>query len=200
MRRRVSDAMAEKFILEGIISEEDKEIYAYGWRALSMWMLCTLTMFVIGALMGEFLYTIIYFVSFSIVRAFYDGYHAKNRAICFITSTVVFIGCVLMGKYVIIKVEHYLMWTILILTGLLINGIRSWEYVYSTKKKVTHEKQKYYIGMMVFMLLLILFAGMEKVQFGIGYTAVFTAIMLASVLFCMKRIARIKRGEQGSMM
>lgn len=185
--------MAEKFIAEGVIQEEDKAIYAYGWRALGMWCLCTMTMFLIGTVMGEFVFTMIYFISFSIVRAYYEGYHANSRIVCFFTSMILFIACVLAGKYVIRDLNHVFLIMVLIFVCICMNIIKVAEFQQADKAQAAepYEKRKLLMGITIMLLMLMIFLGMLKTHFTKGYSGVFIAFVLTFLLFSMKRIVNI---------
>ncbi len=198
MRQKISDTMAEKFIAEGVIQEEDKAIYAYGWRALGMWCLCTMTMFLIGTVMGEFVFTMIYFISFSLLRAFYEGYHAKSRIVCFFTSMILFIGCVLTGKYVIRDANHVLLILVLIFLCICMNIIKAAEFQQADKAQTAepYEKSKLLLGITIMLLVLMIFFGMLKTNFTRGYAGIFVAFVLTFLLFSMKRIVTIVKKRQ----
>lgn len=190
MKQKLSDAMAEKFIAEGVIQEEDKAIYAYGWRALGMWCFCTLTMFLIGIIMGEFLFTMIYFISFSVLRAYYEGYHADSRIVCFFSSMLLFIGCVLAGKYLIPDANHLLLGMILVFLCVCMNirKVAEFRSAYQEGTAESYEKSKLLVGIIVMLLMLMFFAGMLMSDFRKGYSSVFAAFVLTFILFGMKRI------------
>ncbi len=198
MRQKISDTVAEKFIAEGVIPEEDKAIYAYGWRALGMWCLCTATMFLIGAVMGEFVFTIIYFTSFSILRAYYEGYHANSRIVCFLSSMLLFIACVLAGKYVIPESGYSLLCMILLFLSICMNIIKVAEFQQKNKTQAAepYEKRKLQMGITIMFLMLMIFFGMLKTHFTKGYSGVFIAFVLTFLLFSMKRIVNVVKREQ----
>ncbi|MDD3205747.1 MAG: accessory gene regulator B family protein [Lachnospiraceae bacterium] len=192
MKQKISDAVAEKFIAEGVIEEADKEIYAYGWRALGMWLFCTATLFIIGIGMGEFLFTLIYFISYSIIRAYYDGYHANSRVVCYLTSSALFICCILFGKYVIPNANQLVLWMSLLILCICMNIIKVAEYMHIQieEEDAPYEKKKLFAGIIIMLLMLLIFGVMKTVQFTTGSSAIYIAFMLAGVLFCIKRMVQ----------
>lgn len=198
MKQKISDTIAEKFIAEGIIQEEDKAIYAYGWRALGMWCLCTSIMFLIGIVMGEFVFTMIYFLSFSLLRAYYEGYHANSRMVCFFTSMLLFIASVLAAKYVVWDANHLLLLVVLLILCICMNMIKVAEFQKADKLQMVEpfEKRKLFVGVIMMFLMLLIFMGMLKIQFTKGYAGVFVAFILTFLLFSMKRIVNFVKKDR----
>lgn len=190
MSQKISNRMADTFISNGIIKEEDKEIYAYGWRALGMWLICTTTMFVVGSLMGEFLYTVLFFISFSLIRAFYDGYHANSRVFCFISSNLLFIGSILFKKYIIVFTEASILYAVIGILYFTANILYVYEYTKKLKEGTVkrYEKKKFINGIFVMTISVLIFVAMLNKSFEIGYIAIFNAFVFTVLLFCIKRL------------
>lgn len=196
MHQKISDRISEQFVSKGIIPEEDKEIYAYGWRALGMWALCTATMFGIGFVLGELYYTVVFFIFFSMIRAFYDGYHTNSRVICFISSTLLFIAGVFIKKYVIIHISYEILRVTIGMLYIGANAIRFREYQKRQKqdKMPAWEKKKFSNGIIVMTVSILIFAVMLKGRFETGYAAIYISILFAIILFCVKRLASLFGG------
>jgi len=75
---RLADVLCENHI----IKEENKEIIVYGIDALLSTLINVVIVIGLGLLLGLFLPTVIFLVSFAVLRVFAGGYHAKTRIGC----------------------------------------------------------------------------------------------------------------------
>lgn len=74
-----------------VCKETDKlpfEIYVYGFELLLSSLIETGAIILIGCLLGKFLETILFLLSFSSIRFFSGGYHAKSYLRCFIVTLI----------------------------------------------------------------------------------------------------------------
>lgn len=117
----LTSKLTETMCLKEIIKQEDACIYAYGLRSLAMLSLCTFTMFLIGTLLKEIIFTISFFLSFSSLRAFFAGYHANKKITCFLLSGLLFICCVLAGKSLAVQFKPEVLNGIVLLISILMN-------------------------------------------------------------------------------
>lgn len=97
---RLADFLCNK----GIISEEDKEIYVYGYEMIITTILGAILVFAIALITGRFAEAFCFFMVFVITRQFCGGYHSKTRIMCSITflicyASVLFFNSVLESIY-----------------------------------------------------------------------------------------------------
>ena len=86
MYRKISQIITHKFVTLGIISEDDYEIYKYGFELLIALLSTTFAIVLISLFINKFVETILYLVGFFSVRVICGGYHAKHHYSCFITT------------------------------------------------------------------------------------------------------------------
>lgn len=67
------------------------EIYVYGFELLLSSLLETGAIILIGCLLGKFTETILFLLSFSSIRFFSGGYHAKSYLKCFVVTLISYI-------------------------------------------------------------------------------------------------------------
>lgn len=72
------------------------EIYVYGFELLLSSLIETGAIILIGCLFGKFLETILFLLSFSSIRFFSGGYHAKSYLRCFIVTLISYFLILLM--------------------------------------------------------------------------------------------------------
>lgn len=87
MYKKISQKITEKFVTLGIISNDDYEVYKYGFELLVALLLTTITIILISLFIDRFVETILYLVGFFSVRLICGGYHAKHHYTCFMTTT-----------------------------------------------------------------------------------------------------------------
>lgn len=91
MKRKVSDYLVNMIIENGIVTEKDREIYAYG---ISQGIVILQNIFItifIGALLGNIYQTVVFLCSYIPLRSFAGGYHALSERKCFWNSIALII-------------------------------------------------------------------------------------------------------------
>lgn len=73
-------------------SEEDLEKINYGLQVIILNTLHSILLFVIAYLLGIFIYTLIAYLFFAILRTFASGVHANSTLTCCIVSSTFFFG------------------------------------------------------------------------------------------------------------
>ena len=72
------------FVQKGIFPEEDREVYAYGFELLLSTIFSLLTVFVMSVFFGRITETLVFILTFIVMRIFAGGYHASNHLRCFL--------------------------------------------------------------------------------------------------------------------
>ena len=86
MYKKISQIITQKFVTLGIISEDDYEIYKYGFELLIALLSTTIVIILISIFINKFVETILYLVGFFSVRVICGGYHAKHHYTCFVAT------------------------------------------------------------------------------------------------------------------
>lgn len=102
----------KKFVLDKSISiiqkkypeYDDKKLAAirYGLEGTYLTITKAIIIFIIAYFIGILKELIILLLLFNIIRSVSFGLHAKNSIVCLISSTIIFIGCPLICKYLVI--------------------------------------------------------------------------------------------------
>lgn len=105
MINSISEFIAKRWVYKSVISEEDYELYHYGWFVIlsDLWLFfVTLT---IGIFFNITIPSIVFFVTFFVIRRFAGGFHAKTELHCQIIS-LSFLFLSLVGiKYMLFEIE-----------------------------------------------------------------------------------------------
>lgn len=91
------------------------EIYVYGFELLVSSIIETGALILIGGLIGKFVETILFIISFSSIRFFSGGYHANSYLKCFVVTMISYILILLMTN-----ILSELSYSIIVLIALMI--------------------------------------------------------------------------------
>ncbi|MDR1541403.1 MAG: accessory gene regulator B family protein [Clostridiales bacterium] len=78
-------------ILNEVIAEDDRDVYEYGFHALYNNIIDISSIAIISVWLNQVPQTILYHISFIILRNIAGGFHAKTHLRCFIMSTVIWL-------------------------------------------------------------------------------------------------------------
>lgn len=113
MIRKISEKIAEILVREQVIKVQDLELYVYGLELLLAESVCMVSVMGIGLLAGRFLHTVVYYLSYIVIRIYAGGYHADSHRSC----TVIFSVCYLILMF-------FVEWTIFLnLTDIWLFGV-----------------------------------------------------------------------------
>lgn len=82
-----------------VIREEGKEIIVYGLDALLSTLANLVVIIVLGLLLGQFVQTVVFLVSFASLRVFAGGYHARTRLGCTATFIIIYLAGMALQHY-----------------------------------------------------------------------------------------------------
>ena len=96
--------LAEFLCDKGIVSEDEKEIYVYGYEMIITTILGAVLVFAVALLTGRFAEALCFFIVFVITRQFCGGYHSQTRTMCSVTfmlcyTSVLFFNTILESIY-----------------------------------------------------------------------------------------------------
>lgn len=88
MTRQIAKHIAHFFCNKGVFSHEDIDTYIYGYELMLISIINWGAILIIMCITNSFVETILYMVSFIILRHHTGGYHAKSHKSCFILSVI----------------------------------------------------------------------------------------------------------------
>ncbi len=100
----LSNRLADFLCAKGIVPEDEKEIYVYGYEMIITTILGAVLVFGIALLTGRLAEAFCFFVVFVTTRQFCGGYHSKTRIMCSMTfltcyAAVLFFDSALITAY-----------------------------------------------------------------------------------------------------
>ncbi len=102
--------LTQKCINRGLIQEEEREIYEYGFDVTIYTIWSTAVLFLIGLVLRQFPASLIIVLGFYVFQSTGGGYHARTHLKCLLTMVA---GLLVGLSFVFIKEHHIVLWTIL---------------------------------------------------------------------------------------
>lgn len=93
----LSRIIADFLCRKNVISDDNKEICAYGYEVLFFNLLNALLIFFLGILLNKLIYSIVFFLIFAVLRQYCGGFHAKSTVACTITYIISYLFIVLIS-------------------------------------------------------------------------------------------------------
>jgi len=90
--QQIAAMLTSYFIRSGIIPEEEREIYEYGFDITIYSIVSTLGLLAIGFLFHRIEYTVIILSVFSLFQTTGGGYHANSHLKCFLTMVIILLA------------------------------------------------------------------------------------------------------------
>lgn len=106
MITKLSHIIADFFIREKIVPEEQRDIYEYGFELSISSVIGIIIVLAIGLISGKFWESIVFYIVFCFTRLFTGGFHAPTHLHCKITFAGVLLT-VLVADWLLYKIEDY---------------------------------------------------------------------------------------------
>jgi accessory gene regulator B len=90
MLNRIIKRLTSYFYKNGIIEKKDIEVYEYGLEVLLTSVFEVLAIIIISIILGQFWVSVLFLLSFCLLRTFAGGFHAKTNFRCFLTLLFVY--------------------------------------------------------------------------------------------------------------
>ena len=81
-----------KLINSNIIKKEDSEIYSYGFKEMLFITINIITTIFIGLIFNKVFEIILFMITYSAIRVYAGGYHARTKPKCYIFSVLMLIS------------------------------------------------------------------------------------------------------------
>lgn len=87
----LSNKITDFLYKKEVISQEQKEVYIYGFTVLFLNLLDILIILALGILIERYLDTIVFLMVFGITRQYTGGYHAKTVSKCLVVYVLIYL-------------------------------------------------------------------------------------------------------------
>ena len=86
-------------IRKGLLKEEDRNIYQYGYQMLMEYCINIATSITIAAFFHAYIVVLVFSLAYFLLRGYAGGYHAKTSIGCFLMSAVLLAAVVVVVRY-----------------------------------------------------------------------------------------------------
>lgn len=98
--KRIAEVLTDYVIQKGMVKEEDRELYEYGFTMTIEVGLFVLSCLFISLYLHMLMEGILFFLIFAPLRSYAGGLHLDKFRSCFILSCLTFSGILLIVRYV----------------------------------------------------------------------------------------------------
>lgn len=106
MSHFLSCKIADFLVYQQQISEEEWEIYQYGYDTLFYSIEQTILLLLLGLLFHQLTGTLLYIASYFLIRRYTGGYHASTRLRCTLLTLSTYILSIIVGN-ILVYVPHF---------------------------------------------------------------------------------------------
>lgn len=101
----LSNKITDFLYKKEVISQEQKEVYIYGFTVLFLNILDILIILALGILIERYLDTIVFLMVFGITRQYTGGYHAKTVSKCLVVYMLIYLSIMFLSSSNVILVN-----------------------------------------------------------------------------------------------
>ena len=171
------------------------EIYVYGFELLVSSIIETGALILIGGLIGKFVETILFIISFSSIRFFSGGYHAKKLHTCIMGSGFLLFLCIMVSMHMQCD------WKLAIATGIASVSLIAFSPIDSENRRLDTDEKRTYKKITVFCV--IFFGLLDIVLFLLGkyiYTICFSVgILLTAGLQAPYIVKKMRKSTKNGL-
>lgn len=144
MIHSVALIIADFLFSKDAITEEEKEVCAYGMELIISGIISVALVIIIGLITGNIWYAVIYNMMMILIRTYTGGYHADTHAGCNVCYCGVYLISLLMLRIQVYIRETIIITWLIALTGYLIIVLNA-PLEHHNKKLTIEQKEKYMI-------------------------------------------------------
>lgn len=116
----LSNRITNYLINNDLVTEDEREIYVYGFELFISSLINFIIVFFIGFIFNRLLQTLIFLITFCPLRQYSGGYHATNHFKCTVYFNLIYISVIFFEKNILLNNSQYISILTLILASLII--------------------------------------------------------------------------------
>ena len=136
MLNKIAVNLSKRLLSHNMITEETFDIYVYGFELLISSLFSTVTVLLIGSILGKILQTLAFLITFILLRSCTGGYHANTYFLCSLVTFSSFGLVLTLSELLFIPIYVYLLFA---LSGVVI--VLLFAPVENPNKKLTDKKR-----------------------------------------------------------
>ncbi len=187
MISKLSTKLTEKLFHKELIASEDKELYEYAFFMIGSYVFFFVLALVMGSFVGIPLETIVFYVSFCLVRNFAGGVHADTEARCTFFTTLSIVVSIIAIRTLIYSDLFIVSICIMILSATIIVILSP---VDTENKRLNKQERNLYRKKTIMLTIAIMITFICMTAFGVYNiaTALSVGMTLASILVVSGKI------------
>lgn len=192
MINNLSALLTDKLLAKGSITEDERELYIYGFFMLLSHIMYFVLACIFGILFKCFIESIIFYIAFQFIRRYAGGYHAATETRCEILSTISIFASI--GIIKLSKIYDFKN-TLLIITLISMVIIFILCPLDTPEKPLTDKEYKYF-RKISWIILLVIFTTIIVsyfFKFNLLFIPCCISLILESILLIAGKIKKIKK-------
>lgn len=141
MISKLSAKIAKYLCATDVITEEDKDLYSYGFFVILSRILFLMVSAILGIILHVAIESLVFFVLFCLIRSYAGGIHASSELKCTVYTTSALLICILVIKILMQYNLDYLLLVMLILSSICILALSPLD---SLEKPLSEQEKKHY--------------------------------------------------------
>lgn len=118
MFRKLSESIAGLLITNNIVSDENREAYIYGLELLFPQIIFYLGILVIAIFTKTILLSLLFLITYKVLRQYTGGYHCKSAEMCLVVSILIYIILLLLFYF-----NSEIIDMVLVIVSVIVSGI-----------------------------------------------------------------------------
>ena len=137
MLNRIATSLSKRLISDGVISENDLDIYVYGFELFFSFLFSLTMILITGCIVNKLFETLAFLIVFILLRSYSGGYHSDTYLKCTVITMSIYGMVMLFSTYLQV---HFLLYFVLIILGWVVLYIKA--PVENPNKKLTEQEKK----------------------------------------------------------
>ena len=175
---KIAEKITDKYARENLFKEEDKEIYVFGLNQMITYITNMFTILILGIIFGEVFESIVYTVTFMLLRTYAGGYHAPTPRKCYLVTIIALLLTLSIIKW--FEMSDVICLIIIIISGMIIlflAPVSCENKELDSVEKVIYRKKVYLVWGIEFCIGILLLM--------LEYTTISKSIMMAHLTVCI---------------
>ncbi len=185
----LANALTDKLIDWKIINREDRDLYAYGFWQGGIYIFNYASVFLIGLLFGMLWQSVVFILSYGLIRPVAGGYHARTQRNCYLFSILLIVIVLSILKW--FPISSIVCILILLFSGAVIFILAPVEDenkpLDETEQMVYRHRSRIVLSVLSALTLIFLVTGLVSVANNITLSLLVSAIMLILGIMKNKR-------------
>lgn len=182
--------LSKKLVNQLHISDDEQELYEYGFFTLLSQILYFIIALIIGSILSSIFESIIFYIAFQFIRRYAGGYHAATETRCEILSTLSILSCIVVIR---LSKTYDIQTALLIISALSAICIFVFCPLDTPEKPLSEKEFKYFrkISWIVLFVLILAIIVSCYFKFQFIFVPCCMSIILESILITMGKIKKI---------